>query len=52
MTNGMADLQPDPSTQLVIRISTVVLFLSLAFLAWVDWRSCMPRNRVRQYHES
>ena len=34
-------ISPDPSTILAIRISTTVLFISLAFMAWENWKICL-----------
>ena len=41
MNPGAAGISPDPSTILTIRISTTVLFISLAFLAWENWKICL-----------
>jgi len=38
MNPDAAGISPDPSTTLTIRISTTVLFISLAFLAWENWK--------------
>ena len=41
MTPDSAPIGPDPSTILMIRISTAVLIISLVFLAWENWKICL-----------